>query len=220
MLSRGRIQMPFLPSPAWAANAKRLPSGESANGLLARIENRPGGETDGKAHDGGWRRDTGAASERERERGQNEPGEPGKPGETTPAHSDGRHDPTLRSPLRDPLELVAQIACVLPSVLWILGEAGLDDAVERRRGHRLDRGDRRRVVLQDRRDQRGLTRARERLPPRRHLVEHRAEREDVRPRVGLLALQLLRRHVLEGPQDRAFLRQPLLRGKGRQAPGG
>ena len=49
--------------------------------------------------------------------------------------------------------------------------------------------------------------ARERLLPRRHLVEHAPEREDVRPRVGLLALELLRRHVLERPEDRAFLRQ-------------
>ena len=72
-------------------------------------------------------------------------------------------------------------------------------------------------VLHDRRDQRGLARARERLPARRHLVEHGAEREDVRPRVGLLALELLRRHVLEGPEDRAFLRQALLRRQRRQA---
>ena len=45
-----------------------------------------------------------------------------------------------------------------------------------------------------------------RLPSRRHLVQHRAERKDVRPPVGFLALELLGRHVLERPEDRALLR--------------
>ena len=73
--------------------------------------------------------------------------------------------------------------------------------------HRLERRDRRRLLLHDRRDQRRLARSRNAFLPGRHLVEHRAEREDVRPRVGLLALELLRRHVLERAEDRAFLRQ-------------
>ena len=37
-----------------------------------------------------------------------------------------------------------------------------------------------------------------------HLVEHRAEREDVRARVGLLAFELLGRHVLQRAEDRAL----------------
>ena len=45
------------------------------------------------------------------------------------------------------------------------------------------------------------------LLARRHLVEHRAEGEDVGPGVRLLSLELLRRHVLERPEDRPFLRQ-------------
>ena len=44
----------------------------------------------------------------------------------------------------------------------------------------------------------------ERLLPGDHLVEHRAEREDVGARVGLLALDLLRRHVLKRAEDRAL----------------
>ena len=44
---------------------------------------------------------------------------------------------------------------------------------------RLDRRDRRRLVLQDRRDQRWPGSPLERLPPGRHLVEHAPEREDV-----------------------------------------
>ena len=45
-------------------------------------------------------------------------------------------------------------------------------------------------------------RAGERFLAGRHLVEHRAEREDVRPRVARLALELLGRHVLDGAEDR------------------
>ena len=41
-----------------------------------------------------------------------------------------------------------------------------------------------------------------RLPPRRHLVENRAEGEEVRPGIGFLPLELLGSHVLEGPEDR------------------
>ena len=45
---------------------------------------------------------------------------------------------------------------------------------------------------------------------RRHLVDDAAEREDVGARVGLLALELFRRHVLERAQDRSRLGQVLL----------
>ena len=41
---------------------------------------------------------------------------------------------------------------------------------------------------------------------RRHLVEHHAEGEDVRPRIRFFAFQLLGSHVLEGPEDRPLLR--------------
>ena len=44
----------------------------------------------------------------------------------------------------------------------------------------------------------------ERLPAREHLVEHRAEREDVRPRIGFLPFELLGRHVLERAEDGAL----------------
>ena len=57
------------------------------------------------------------------------------------------------------------------------------------------------------RDQARLALALERLLARQHLVEHRAEREDVRARVGLAAFELLRRHVLKRPEDRALRRE-------------
>ena len=39
---------------------------------------------------------------------------------------------------------------------------------------------------------------------RQHFVKCQSEREDVAAAVGLLALQLFRRHVLEGSRDRAL----------------
>ena len=54
---------------------------------------------------------------------------------------------------------------------------------------------RRRVVAQDRRQERRHGLALERAAAREHLVEHRAEREDVGARVDGLAARLLRRHV-------------------------
>ncbi len=103
-----------------------------------------------------------------------------------------REDARLRAALRDPLQLAAKIAGALPAILRVLCQALPHDAVERGRRHGHDARDRRRLRRHDRRDQRRLARRRERLLPRRHLVQRRAEREDVRPAVRLLALELLR----------------------------
>ncbi len=73
-------------------------------------------------------------------------------------------------------------------------------------------------MFEDRGDERGLTLARKGLLAGRHLVEHRAEGEDVAARVGLLALELFGRHVLECAKDRAALGQRRAqRSLGRQA---
>src|SRR6185295_17162058 len=61
----------------------------------------------------------------------------------------------------------------------------------------------------DRTDQARLALARERLPAGQHLVEDASEREEVAARVGLPALELLRRHVLERAEDRAASRERL-----------
>src|SRR6266508_468025 len=107
----------------------------------------------------------------------------------------------------------------LEAVFRVLGETRLDDPVESGWRHRLDRGDGRRLRVHYRADQRGLTPARERLLARRHLVENRAEGEYVGSDIGFLAFELLRRHVLEGPEDRSLLRQvhPRLRRKDRDS---
>jgi hypothetical protein len=56
-------------------------------------------------------------------------------------------------------------------------------------------------------DQAGLPLALERAATRAHLVQDRAERKDVGARVGVEALQLLGRHVLQRADDAAVRRQ-------------
>ncbi len=77
----------------------------------------------------------------------------------------------------------------------ILLERLLEDARERRRERRVHLVDRGRLAIEDRLvdHRRGL--AFERQHAGRHLVEHRAEREQVGARVGELSARLLGRHV-------------------------
>jgi hypothetical protein len=88
-----------------------------------------------------------------------------------------------------------------------------DDALEARRDRLVGDREIRRILLEDRGH--GLAR-RVRMEgplPREHLVEDRAESEDVRARVGGPALDLLGRHVAESSHDDARLRPG---GRGRQ----
>ena len=61
--------------------------------------------------------------------------------------------------------------------------------------------------IHDRIERRLIVLAGEGMLPRQHLVEHRAEREDVAPRIDLLAARLLGRHVLRRAERRARLRE-------------
>ena len=70
----------------------------------------------------------------------------------------------------------------------ILREAlAADDEIDRRGTHRLHGRYGWRIVLEDRGDQAHLRLAREHLWSSRHLVDDGPEREDVGPRVGVLA---------------------------------
>ena len=71
-----------------------------------------------------------------------------------------------------------------------------------RRKVRAQLGDRGGRVAQDRRDDVDGARALERPVAGQHLVEHDAEREDVRPRVDLAAPRLLGGHVGDRAEDR------------------
>ena len=90
----------------------------------------------------------------------------------------------------------------LPAVGGIFCKARADDVIERRRDERLQDWNRRRLVLEDGADEARLTLPLERALPGEHLVHHRAKREDVGARVGLVAFDLLRRHVLVGAENR------------------
>jgi len=58
------------------------------------------------------------------------------------------------------------------------------------------------VVAQDRRERLGCAASREGAPSRQHLEQHRAEGEEVAPRVDGLAAHLLRAHVADRAEDR------------------
>ncbi len=92
----------------------------------------------------------------------------------------------------------------LDPIVGILRKAVADQPVERRRRRGRDRRERRRVVLEDGRDERCLALPREGLAPGGHLVEGGSEREDVASRVGLLSFELLGSHVLEGAEKRSL----------------
>ena len=83
----------------------------------------------------------------------------------------------------------------LPAIVGIFGQASRHDAVQRGRCQWLERGDWRRIGMEDRANQRRGVLPLERPLPGRHLVDRRAEREDVAPDVGLTAFELLGCHV-------------------------
>jgi hypothetical protein len=92
----------------------------------------------------------------------------------------------------------------LPAVVRIFGEASGKRAIDRHRHVGYDLDERRRLVFQDRADHVRLGRAVERLLRGDHFVHEGAKGEDVRARVCVLSFDLLRRHVLERSEDRAF----------------
>jgi hypothetical protein len=123
------------------------------------------------------------------------------------AHGFGRHHGRGRAGVGNPLQLGEKIARRLPALVRILGQAHLDDLIERGWRRRIDFRQRFRLRRGDRRHQQHLTLAGERLLPGDHLVQQHAKREDVGPRVCLDPLQLLRRHVLQRAEHRAWRRQ-------------
>ena len=107
-----------------------------------------------------------------------------------------------RSRARRPAQRVLQLAHRLPALRRVLRQARPDHLLERGRRPRLQGRDRPRLLLQDRRHHARRALALEGALAGQHLVQHQAEREDVRALVGRLALDLLRRHVARRPRDR------------------
>ena len=115
-----------------------------------------------------------------------------RPGQ--PAAGAGRARPrpglSVRAGCAIQRQLAGEVVGALPAVVGVLGQARGDHAVEDGRRQRLEPRDRRRLRGEDRGD-RGCAWLFpvEGAPPGQHLVEDRAEGEDVRARVGLLRLR-------------------------------
>jgi len=120
-------------------------------------------------------------------------------------------NPRLRSTLCNPLQLQFQIVHALKAFIGVLGKGDFHHAIQRRRRHRTHHRDRLRLGSKNGRDYAGLRFTRERPNTTRHLIQHCAQRENVRARIRLFPFHLFRRHVLEGSHDRASRRQRLVR---------
>jgi hypothetical protein len=105
----------------------------------------------------------------------------------------------------------------LPTIVRVFRQTHLNDAIERGWSKRLAHRNRRRVRVHDRAHQARLALPVEGPLPRQHLVDYGAEGKDVGPRVGILAFELLWRHVRHGADDGALGRES--RRHGRQARG-
>ena len=97
-----------------------------------------------------------------------------------------------------------EVASALVTVVGIFRQTTADDVVERAGLHR------RRLALHDRGDQAGAARAFEGAAAGDHLVDDRAEGEDVGAGVGVARLELLGRHVRHRAEQRPLFRQRLL----------
>src|SRR3954467_10176632 len=101
-------------------------------------------------------------------------------------------------------QLNADVVRGLPALVRIFRQTCPDQLCESGWRERLDRGNRWWIGGQYSRDDRSLCFAGEGATSARHLVEHRAEREDIAALVGFFALKLLGRHVLERADDVSF----------------
>ncbi len=98
-----------------------------------------------------------------------------------------------------------QFVARLIALHGIFGDGLLDDGIDRRRQGRLDGSRRDRVVIHHLVDDGGRTLPGEGLLAGEHLVEHGAEREDVRAMVDAAAGGLLGGKVARGAQHHARL---------------
>ena len=131
-------------------------------------------------------------------RGGDEPA-PRRPGSRRDRARAGRREP------RERLEVERQIVGRVKTLLRILLQAVPHDALEPRREVLVGQREVRRVLPQDRRHRVGGGVAVEGALAREHLVEDRAEGEDVAAGVGLPPAHLLGRHVADRPEDHSRL---------------
>ena len=95
----------------------------------------------------------------------------------------------------------------LPAFIGIFRQTGLHNPVERRREQRLELADRFRIGVHDGGDQGGSRRPIEGAARGAHFVKQRPQGENVGPTVGVLAFELLRRHIPKSADDDPFFGQ-------------
>src|ERR1700686_5585788 len=91
----------------------------------------------------------------------------------------------------------------LKTLFWILLQAGGHNMFKGSWCKRLDGADWLRVVFQNGGCQRDLTFTRKGPLSCHHLIEQSAKRKNVRAVIGFFSFDLLRPHVLDGPDDAA-----------------
>ena len=103
---------------------------------------------------------------------------------------------------RNPFQLKPYIVRSLKAVVRMFCEAGVDKVFEGRRGKRLNRRNRFGIFFQNRAGYANLALTLERPLAASHFIERRTQGEQIRARVSLFTFNLLRRHVLNGADDR------------------
>ncbi len=103
--------------------------------------------------------------------------------------------------LHRPEERALEIQCVLKALIRFLGQTGPDNPVKR--GGDIQRGG---LVLQDRGNDSGAAAGIEGPSAGQQFIEHASKGEHIATCVGFLALNLLRRHVVQGAEDFALRR--------------
>ena len=148
---------------ARAVGRQRERGGDVAGELEVRLGRRNEERMDGLRPHGTLPEEKPAQRERrERERGCEGPRQTARAADARPTAAGGIAMPACEpSPIQRSSRFRSPAR--LPALLGILRETGPHDAVERGRRGRLDLRDRLRLVAQDRRDERGLALARERL---------------------------------------------------------
>ena len=113
-----------------------------------------------------------------------------------------RHD-RLHDVRGQRLEIAVQVACRLVPVGRVLGEAPIEQPLQRQRRFRVHFGQGRMIVSDDGRHLLDVAGPLERATPAQHLVDDDAERELVAAKVHCPARGLLRRHVADRAEDHA-----------------
>ena len=130
------------------------------------------------------------------------------PPEPAPPHLVGHRRRRPSDLRRDPFQLVGKVSRRLPAVVRVFGQA-LSHHAPKRWAESLNVIERGRLRVEHGGHHGSGAAAVERSFADQHFVEDRAKCKDIGSRVNLLAFELLRRHVVQRAENRAFTRHAL-----------